>query len=85
MLMTAAKNSPSPMVLKYLTALYEKEVLIENLFKTHKTKKEKLNLLISNQSENTSKKTRLFLYSITPTVMDFFLALRKFHKRHKTK
>lgn len=61
------------MVLNYLTALYEKEVLIENLFKTHKTKKEKLNLLISNQSENTSKKTRLFLYSITPTVMDFFL------------
>ena len=85
MLKTAAKNSPSPMVLNYLTALYEKEVLIENLFKTHKTKKEKLNLLISNQSENTSKKTRLFLYSITPTVMDFFLALRKFHKRHKTK
>lgn len=48
------------MVLNYLTALYEKEVLIENLFKTHKTKKEKLNLLISNQSENTSKKYDYF-------------------------
>lgn len=85
MLKTAATNSPSPIVLNYLTALYEKETLIEDLFKTKKTKKEKLKLIATNKSEKTATKIRLFLYSTTPIVMDFFLNLKKFYKTYKTK